>query len=88
MLPSVDVQSTTEPYQEIANDLNIDNVPNCAPDNDHDNSTKFVAFSIFRFMLSGIRAFDQNTVLGVLLFYRCTLFAIIRPLERCQLWIC
>lgn len=56
MLPSVDVQSTTEPYQEIANDLDIDNAKNCLPDNDCDNSTKFVASSISRFTLYGTRA--------------------------------
>ncbi|XP_025159861.1 protein mini spindles isoform X2 [Harpegnathos saltator] len=40
VLLSVDVQSTSEPCQEIASDLNIDNAQNCVPDNDCDNSTK------------------------------------------------
>lgn len=54
MLPSVDIQSATEPYQEIGDDLNIDNAPNYASDNDCDNLTKFVAYSIFLFYaLSG-----------------------------------
>lgn len=57
----MDVQSITEPCQEIANDLDIDNAQNCLPAKDRDDSTKFVASSLLsRFMLSGTRALTKT----------------------------